>query len=211
MPHFGFFCFEVFAGDFRNARLAGHAFDDLDAGFFELADFFGIVRKQADFLCAEFFEDFRWKFVFAGVRGKTESFVGFDRVHALILQLIGAQLVHQADAAAFLRKIKQHTARRFRNFFERKFKLRAAIAAKGIEHVAREALRMNANQWRGFSFKVAPDESHGLFLRALSAKPVNCEVAPARRKFRVSDVIQRALFLRLLLGVQFCRHGNCLV
>ncbi len=43
---------------------------------------------------------------------EAQLLVGVERVEAGILQLVGAQLVDEADAAAFLREIEQHAAAR---------------------------------------------------------------------------------------------------
>ncbi len=39
-----------------------------------------------------------------------ELLVGFDRVRALVLQFVGPQLVHQADAAALLQLVNDQAA-----------------------------------------------------------------------------------------------------
>ena len=48
--------------------------------------------------------------IVALVVGKAEAAVGVDRVEPAILQLIGAQLVGEADAAPFLAQVEQHAA-----------------------------------------------------------------------------------------------------
>ncbi len=50
------------------------------------------------------------------IGAEAELQIGLQRIRAGILQLIGAQLVHQADAAAFLREIEQHAAALLRRF-----------------------------------------------------------------------------------------------
>ena len=86
------------------------------------------------------------QFVVAQVALKAELFVGFDRVGAVVLQLIGAEFVEQPDAAAFLVLVNQQAGAFLRDAFERDLELRAAIAAQAVEDVAREALRMDAHQ-----------------------------------------------------------------
>ena len=57
MAEFVFLGFEVAAGAVARFRLAGKAFGDSDAGFLELADFVGIVGKQAHAIDVKKFED----------------------------------------------------------------------------------------------------------------------------------------------------------
>jgi len=61
MTHFRLFGFEVRAGDFGNARLAGNSLHHADAGAFELADFFGVVGEKANLRSAELLQDFAEK------------------------------------------------------------------------------------------------------------------------------------------------------
>ncbi len=42
------------------------------------------------------------------VGGKAQALVGFDGIGAAVLQLVGADLVHQANATAFLTQVQQH-------------------------------------------------------------------------------------------------------
>ena len=67
--------------------------------------------------------------VVAGVSLESEAFVGFHRVVPLVLQRIRTNLVGQADPAPFLIQIQQDAAPLLRNSRERRFELRAAIAA----------------------------------------------------------------------------------
>ena len=57
---------------------------------------------------AEKLEHFGGQLVAAAVGGVAQLFVGLDGVHALILQFVGLELGHQADAAALLLLIEQN-------------------------------------------------------------------------------------------------------
>ena len=61
---------------------------------------------------------------------EAELLVGVERIEPGILQLIGAQLVDEPDAAAFLREIEQHPAARRGDRGDRAAQLVAAIAAQ---------------------------------------------------------------------------------
>ena len=75
--------------------------------------------------------------------------IGFDRIEPFVLQLVGFDLLDQADAAAFLRQVNQHAAAFAADHIERHVKLVAAIAAERFEQVAGEAGRMQPHQRRG--------------------------------------------------------------
>src|SRR5882672_4053355 len=151
VAHFAFFCLEITTRNLRDGRLAGNALDHLNPGAFELADFFRIVRKQTDFFRAECFQDLRGEIVITRIGGETQFFIGFHGVHSAVLQFVRAELVHQADAAAFLRKINQNPRRPPPDFLQRQFELRAAIATQRREYVAREALRVDAHERRSLA------------------------------------------------------------
>ena len=77
--------------------------------------------------------------VVADVGGEAELRVRFDRVVPLLLQLVGFELVDQADAAPFLQQIEQHAALLGGDELEGALELRAAVAARGVEDVAGQA------------------------------------------------------------------------
>ena len=96
--------------------------------------------------------------VVAHVGGKTQRVVGLDRVVALVLQRVGADLVEQADAAALVEHVDQHAAPGLLDLVHRRFELFAAVAALGAEHVAGQALRMQAHQHRLVRLDLAFDQ-----------------------------------------------------
>ena len=106
----------------------------------------GLFESRRTRAHAQQTQGFGRKSVVARIGGETQLLVGFHGVHAAVLQLVGAQLVHQADAAAFLRQIEQQAHGRRGDLSQRKFQLGAAIAALGGQYVAGQALRMNAHQ-----------------------------------------------------------------
>ena len=64
-----------------------------------------------------------------------------------VLQLVGLQLVHQADAAALVAAhVQHHAAALAGDHRHRGVQLRAAVAAAGAEHVTGEAFRVHAHQ-----------------------------------------------------------------
>jgi hypothetical protein len=166
VAHFFALGFEValeggFAGNGR-----GDALGDGDAGGFEGRDFLGVVGDEADGFHAEMFEDFGGEFEASIVGGVAELVVGFDGVEALVLELVGAELGHEADAAALLLLVEQDAGAFGGDHGEGEVELVVAVAAQGMEDVAGEALGVDADE-RGRSIRsggeVAHDEGYGGF------------------------------------------------
>ena len=102
---------------------------------------------------------------------EAEALVGFDRVEAGVLQFVGLQLGHQADAASFLLLVDQDAGAFVADHRQRKFELLAAIAAQGMEDVAGQALGMDAHQRRR-GLHVAHHQSNGFF--HADCRPAGC-------------------------------------
>ena len=51
------------------------------------------------------------KRIVSRIRGKAKFFVGFHRVHAMVLKFVRTKLIHQADSAALLRQVQQDARR----------------------------------------------------------------------------------------------------
>ena len=98
-----------------------------------------------------------------------ELVVGFDRVEALILELVGAEFGHEADAAAFLLLVEEDAGAFGGDGAEGEVELVVAVAAEGVEDVAGEALGVDADDGRGWPsvgrgrFEVAHGEGYGGF------------------------------------------------
>ena len=124
--------------------------------------------------------------VTAQVRVESQALVGFHGVGAMVLQLVSAELVEQADAAALLMLVDEQAAALLGDALERNFKLRAAIAAQAVKHVSGEALGMNANQRRGAGGQVPHFQHDGFFGEVAIAafESIDPEGAELRRKGR---------------------------
>src|SRR6266704_4637725 len=85
---------QVISRGMRSARLARHPLDHLYAVRFELANLVWIIREQANAVQSKSAQRSGGKTVIAGIGGESQVLIGFHRVHAAILQLIGAQFVH---------------------------------------------------------------------------------------------------------------------
>ena len=89
---------------------------------------------------------------FDDVRALAEALIRFDGVQAfLLLQLIGAELRQQADAAALLAHIEHDASSLLFNHHHCCMKLILAITSKRTQRIAGKAFRMYAYQHRIFS------------------------------------------------------------
>ena len=91
-------------------------------------------------------EDLRADAVVAQVDRQAELEVRVDGVEALVLQVVGAQLVQQADPAALLGEVEQDAAALVLDHRERRLELLAAVAAQRVEDVAGQALGVHADE-----------------------------------------------------------------
>ena len=93
----------VRVGDVLDRDLLAHR----QAVALQAADLLRVVREDADRAQAEVDEDLRPDAVVAQVGGQAELEVGLDGVQSALLQLVGPQLVEQADPAALLGEVQQ--------------------------------------------------------------------------------------------------------
>src|SRR5205807_6217631 len=93
-------------------------------------------------------EDLLTDAVVALVDWKPEVLVCLDGVEALVLQRVGAELVHQPDAPTLLPQVEDDSPPRLGDDLHRLVQLGAAVAPLGGEDVAGEALAVGAEQHR---------------------------------------------------------------
>ena len=129
---------------------------DRQAVALEALDLLRVVGEDADRAEPEVDEDLGADAVVAQVRRQAEALVGLDRVEAVLLQAVGAQLVQQADAAALLGEVEQHALALALDHRQRRFELLAAVAAQRVEDVAGEALRVHAHEHVGAARRPRP-------------------------------------------------------
>ena len=185
MPHLVALGFEVALEGGFGGDGGGDTLDDGDACGFERGDLLGIVGDEADAVDAELAKDGGGEFELAVVGAEAEAFVGFDGVETLVLQFVGAELGHEADAAALLLFVEQDAGALTGDEAEREVELVMAVAAEGVEDVSGEALGVDADQRRGFGVEVAHGERDGVF--DLAAVGVGVEVARLGEAFKAED------------------------
>jgi len=85
---------------------------------------------------AEMPEHLRAAAVVALVGLKPEVHVGIHGVHALFLQLVCGNFIHQSDASTFLLHVDNHTLTLFLDHLHRLVQLLAAVASLTAENVS---------------------------------------------------------------------------
>ncbi len=108
-------------------------------------------------------QDGSGQLIVAEVAFESQLLVGFNGIGAAVLQLVGAQFVHQAYATALLQLIHDQAAPGCGNLRQSDLQLRPAVAAQAVEYVAGEALGMDAHERRRIDGDIAHDERDGFF------------------------------------------------
>src|SRR5262245_1952163 len=127
-------------------HLDRHLLDDRQAVRLDPLHLARIVREEPDGGQAEVGEDLVPEAVLARVRREAELDVRLDRVEALLLQLVGAELVQEPDAPALLGHVQKHAVVLPADLSERLLELLAAVAAERVEDVAGQAFRVGAHE-----------------------------------------------------------------
>src|SRR5215470_9952255 len=83
-------------------NLDRHALDDLEAVPLDAHDLLRVVREDAQALRAEVDQDLRADAVVSQIGLEAQGVIGFDRVLAVVLQLVRAKLVQEPDPPPFL-------------------------------------------------------------------------------------------------------------
>ena len=167
-------------------RLHRHPLDDLEAVTLDAAVLRRVVRHQPHRGDAEVDEDLRADAVLARVGREAELEIRLDRVAALVLQRVRAQLVAEPDAAAFVAaQVHDDALALLRDLLERAVELHAAVAPQRPEHVAGEALAVHAHEHVLLPGDLAPHEREVLGVVEQRLEDVRGEVAVLRRDTRL--------------------------
>src|SRR5688572_4032578 len=146
-----------------------------------------IVAEQTRRLHPEMAQHAERGAIIPAVRGEAEPLVRLNSIDALVLQGVGANLVRQPDAAPFLIEIEEYAAPVLDDLIHRRVQLRAAIAAGGMEEVARQAGRVHAREHVLSVADVPADERHMRFCGENALEYVNIELTVICRKLCRSD------------------------
>src|SRR5690606_8857147 len=163
------------------------ALGDTNAETLQRLDLARIVGHQLDFGDAQVFQHRQADRVVTHVRGETQALVGFDGIGALVLQLVGANLVQQTDTATFLAQIEQRTTPLVGNGLQRGFQLEAAITTQAEQRIAGQALRMQATQHGPAIGDIAHRQYDMLLAGVLVEKTMHGEHTERRRQLGSGD------------------------
>ena len=180
----------------------GDALGDLDAVVFEGGDFLGVVGDEADRRDLEVLEDGGGELELAVVGAEAQLLVSFDGVEALVLELVGTELGHEANAATLLLLIEQDAGAFCGDEAEGEVELVVAVAAEGVEDVSGEALGVDADDGSDRvagcveGVDVAHDERYGGLAGFATGvdgvegafKAEDSEVSPAGGKVCIGDL-----------------------
>src|SRR3989442_8333211 len=145
VAQFDFLCSQIANVRVLRRNLDRHALDDPEPVPLHPDDLPGIVRDEPDLVQPKLDQDLPAHAIVPKVRLEAQSQVRLDSVLAFVLQLVRAQLVHQADAASFLVQVQEHALPCLLDHLQRAMELLAAIAAKRSEHIGGEAPRGHAD------------------------------------------------------------------
>jgi len=137
---------------------------DMNAGALQRLDLIGIIGQKPHASYVEVAQDLGRHLVIPQVGRKTQPFVGLHGVCAAILKLVGAELIEQTDATAFLVLVNQQSPALFGDQIQRQLELGSAITAEAMKHVAGEAFRVDANQGRLVTAGQVAHAEHDAFL-----------------------------------------------
>ena len=195
MAHFFLLGFEVefvFSG---GRDFDGDALGDGDAVLADVVDFLRVIGQEADVGRAEISKDLCAGHVLAKVGSEAELEIRFYGVIAFVLQGIGADLIDEADAAAFLTQVDEDTPTFFGDLAHGCGELLSAVAAERAEAVAGEAFGVDAAEDR----RSVIDLSHGegdvvLAIHAIH-EAVDLKVAVLGREFGGGDAFDEDFML----------------
>ena len=126
-------------------------------------DLAGVVGEQPQLAHAQVVEDLGPHAVVAQVGREAQRQVGLDRVQAAVLQVVGLDLVDQADAAPFLAQVDEHPAPLLGDALHGQVALEAAVAAQAVQGVAGQALGVHPHQHGFLGVELAHHQRRVLF------------------------------------------------
>src|SRR5262245_30906192 len=117
--------------------------------------------------------------------------IGFNGIHPqILLKLVGAKFVDQADASAFLQLINEDSRTFFRDGALCKFQLFAAVTSAGVKNISGQALGMDANQRSVMFRRSSHDKSNSAIVSVVGFETeINLEYAIPRGQCRLADVV----------------------
>ena len=155
----------------------------------------GIVGHQTQLLCTQGNQNLCAHAIFTQVRGKAKLDVGIYRIIALLLQLIGTQLVNQTDTTAFLTQVQQQAAAFLVNGLKCCSQLLAAVTACRTKGIAGQALRVYTAEHRLTICNIAHGQGNMMLAGQLIDKAVNLKMSVFGRHICAGNFLDQGFFL----------------
>jgi hypothetical protein len=114
------------------------------------------------------------------VLAKPKRNVGIDGIEPVLLQLVSADLVPQADPSTLLSEVKKHARGHRTELTEAELELLPAVAAKRGHHVTGEALGVDSRRDRLHAGHFAADDRDLLAIVTVARENVDSKVAELR-------------------------------
>ena len=140
---------------------------------------------------------------------ESQMVIRFHRIVAGILKLVREKLIHQSDAAAFLKLVNHDAAAALADRIQRKVQLFAAIASLGAENVASQALGMEPNQRRIVGCGFSHDESEHIFRFVFRFEAEELEGSKRRRQVRLRNLCNFHQADKYITGLAVVRSRQC--
>src|SRR6516165_3610704 len=128
--------------------LERHSADDLNSRLGETIEFSRIIGEEDDARAFEHLEHASSNSIVALVVVEAEGRICVDCIEAIILQLVGAHLVGETDAAALLRQVENDASTEVLQTRNREPKLVTTVTAPRPEYIACQACRMQPHGHR---------------------------------------------------------------
>ncbi len=180
-----------------NVHFCANALRDADIRGCNRFDFFRIVCHEPDRRNFQEAQNLDGQAIVAKVSLVSKVQISLDGIESCILQFIGAELFHQADAPPFLILIEQYPRALFGDAAQSEMKLIVAVATKRVENISGGALRVDTDEgWsrvnvsknqRECRFEVAAPSALRSALERQETKR-----SPASGKANFSDLSQRS-------------------
>jgi hypothetical protein len=113
--------------------------------------------------------------------------VRLNRIHPLILKIVGFHLLPEPDTSTLLTKIDQDTRLDTSEILQRMLQLITTIAAPGPENISGQAFRMHTNRNSGFTLHLALD--HREMLLGMLDIQVQGKIAKAGRQAGFDEIL----------------------
>ena len=187
MPEFAGLGREVFLVVRVVVDLQRHTGRYIDTHVAQRLDLARVVSHQLELADTQVIEHRQADGVVTLIRAKAQALIGFYGIRAAILQLIGADLVQQADTTAFLTQVEQDTAAFMGNRTQRRFELETAVATQTEQRIARQAFGVQTAQYGRAIGHITKGQGYMFLACGLFEEAMHGEHAKRRRQLGGGD------------------------